>query len=453
MSAMSDLTGTAGVPLVFATPHHRASVFIQFLADVEGFYRDINGQKHSLQPYKPYSLLSLVSPTPLVQSVPAHLPAVFLTSFSGRFYISLHHGLKDMVPGYIPAANSGPSGGNQGDPNFACCYQYIEPTVTGNQINIDMSYIDFTAISLCMTAKNAPHAQNGRQTSESSLKLATATATASVANAAVLPASTDLLPSANFARVISPGLGAPSMYHDFTAYLTGTLASQSVRLAGTFQGVGQPPWSNPALQAQSYDFNATFDRQGNVTLSPNLGSGNGQAPGVPVAKRGQGVGATTKMHVAFAALNVVTGIYGCNPAYSLSTGPSFPGITNDVWGEVLGDLVAGLNFGFVGSTMSFGSTTVGQLASTQWWGNGYMPDGTYVHPSTTPAGNKVYFGGVQATASNYNSYAASLAPLTTGYGFPLGDRLGRNLLAINTGIDPSGYVLIEIDRPSGSSSF
>ena len=204
---MSDLTGTAGVPLVFATPHHRASVFIQFLADVEGFYRDINGQKHSLQPYKPYSLLSLVSPTPLVQSVPAHLPAVFLTSFSGRFYISLHHGLKDMVPGYIPAANSGPSGGNQGDPNFACCYQYIEPTVTGNQINIDMSYIDFTAISLCMTAKNAPHAQNGRQTSESSLKLATATATASSPSVrAARKAIEDLGMSGKIQLVVSGGI-------------------------------------------------------------------------------------------------------------------------------------------------------------------------------------------------------------------------------------------------------
>ena len=439
--ASTDATVGAGVPVVFTGPNHLASTYIQFLGgDVVGTYNDRDGKLNQpLQSYVAYPLQKLASATPIAPNLPRGVPAVLLNSFSGRLYISIGRGLTGMVRTYIPAAQA------PGDPNYKVRYQYIEPTVSGPQINIDLSYIDFTSISLCMTTVNAPHAQDSPQNSQSSLRMATAAGdAASPQNASVLPDPADQLPAAAFARVISPQLALTSVYHDFTHYLQTTLANQTVRVAGTFDGTGRQPTSDPNTQAQSYDFTVRFDSAGNVAMTPKKDSGNGYAPGVPHGARGPGVGDKTTITLKFSDLNASTGIYGCNPAYSLSSGGSFPGITNDVWGEVVGDLLAGLNLGFVGSKTTFGGIPIGNLASTQWWG-GIMPDGTVIAPNATPGGQKKYFSGAQSSPLDYNSYAGALSGLTSGYGFPLQDRLGGNLLAMNTATDPGSYVIVWID--------
>jgi hypothetical protein len=345
-----------------------------------------------------------------------------------------------MGPSYIPAAQD-PS-----DPNFDTRYQYIEPTIANSQVNIDLSYIDFTAISLSLAAVNAPSATKSPQISQSSQAMAVAAAgAASSTNGSVLPSPSDQLPSPEFARVISPQLATSALYHDFTYYLQTTLAEETVRLAGTYMGTGTQPSPSQNTQAQSYDFTATFDASGNVTLVPNPDSGNGSAPGVPASQRGTGVGDTRNVSLTFADLNASTGVYGCNAPYSL-TNPSLTsnGITNDFWGWVIGDLLAGLNFGFVGSSTEFNDTTVGKLASTQWWG-GTMPDGTVIDPGDTPGGAGIYFSGAQDNSLDYNSYAASISGLTGGYGFPLQDRLGTNLMTMNTANDPGSYLMVWIE--------
>ena len=79
-----------------------------------------------------------------------------------------------------------------------------------------------------------------------------------------------------------------------------------------------------------------------------------------------------------------------------------------------------------------------------------MPDGAVVASASTPGGQGIYFSGVQDNPLDYNSYAGSIAGLTTGYGYPLQDRLGRNLLSMNTATDPEGYLKVWIDTsPKG----
>lgn len=433
------------VPILFSASA-LPSTFIQFIgdADLDGSYYDSNGKLQKLAPNLAYAL-SAIGAAPHLNS---DQPAVLVKSFSGRLYVNLgDQGLQGMSSSYTPSA------GDSEDVNYFARYQYFEPTIANSQLNVDLSYIDFTSISLSLTTANAPHATNSRQISATSLALATAAGgAASVADGSVLPASSDQLPNAAFARVISPQLAASSLYHDFTHYIQTTLAGASVRLAGTYVGTDAQPSGNPLTQAQSFDYSATFDAAGDVTLSPNPGSGNGCAAGVPAVQQGPGVGSDTgNIVISFSDLNAQTGIYGCNAPYTLGANSKSKGITNDVYGQVVGDLLAGLNFGYVGSAVPFNGSPIGSLCSTRWWG-GTMPDGTVVTSASTPGGQGIYFSDVQASDLDYNSYAGAISALTSGYGYPLQDRLGRNLLTMNTATDPDSYLMVWIDMAAAPAA-
>jgi hypothetical protein len=445
-----------GVPMVFsgASP---ATTFIQFIGDtnLSGSYYD-GATLKDLQPNTAYSLTDITGTKPVATGIPSGVPAVIVKAFSGRVYINFgSSGLSNMEPDYTP--NAAHVTGN--NPNYHVRYQYFEPTINNSQMNVDLSYIDFTAISLSLKTVNAPHATNGNQISQSSLKLAKATGgAAATKDGSVLPSSADQLPNASFARVISPQLGEDGLYHDFTHYLQKVLAGKSVRIAGTYVGTGAQPSGHPLTQAQSYDYTAKFTKTtvkggakaGSVTLTPNTGSGDGTAPGVAKVQQGPGVGTGGgDITISFDALNNKTGIYGCNTPYKLGTQPETKGITNDIYGQVVGDLLAGLNFGYIGSSQLFNGSAIGDLASTEWWG-GTMPDGTVITSDGSPGGNGMYFEKVQSNALNYNSYAGSIDQLTSGYGFPLQDRLGRNLLTMNSATDTEGYLKIYIDTTPAS---
>ncbi|WCN13701.1 hypothetical protein GV054_12165 [Marinomonas mediterranea] len=441
----------APVPMVFKALD-TDSTYIQFITDksLDGFYYDSTGDKVSLSANTAYPLSSLVSTKAIVSGAPTGVPAVAVREFSGRVYVNFgSQGLQGLSTEYTPSAS------NPLDANYDVRYQYYEPTIKNGQLNIDLSYIDFTSISLSLKAKNAPNASNPNQLSVSSSRLAAATGnSASSANASVLPNANDQLPSANFARVISPQLSQTVCYHDFSKYLL-ALNGTSARIAGTYVGTGDQPSGNPETQAQSYDYTATFSIKqdkttkaisGSVTLVPSTDSGNGCAAGVPAVQQGLGVGPSTgNIVLDYADLNAATGIYGCNAPYTLNGGAKTAGITNDVYGQVVGDLFSGLNFGYIGSSELFNGAPINTLCSTEWWG-GVMPDGTNVVSGSTPGGTGMYFGGVQSDSDFYNSYAGSIATLTAGYGFPLQDRLGKNLMAMNTETDQSAYLEVWIDQ-------
>lgn len=337
-------------------------------------------------------------------------------------------------------------------------YQYFEPNIEATALTADLSYIDYVAIPLSMEAKNALHATNSPQNTVANGQALVNAAAASglVVNNNVLPSSGAILPSASFARVISPGFRG-ELYHDWTSYLKSTLPGRTAHLRGCTVGVGPQPTGNPLTQAQSYDFTAAFQGNGDVILTALSGSGSGSAACVPGVQRGTGVGSVNQtVTIKFADLNSVIGVYGNNTPYTVNDNGAVTvtvGIVNDYYGRVVGDLLAGMAFGFPGSAVLFKGTEIGSLSSTEWWGNGNLPDGTFIKLTDSPAGQNIAFDKAQpGQPQNYHTFAASLVGLTPAYGFALQDRLGNNLISFDTraASDPNGYLLMTIGPDSAT---
>ncbi len=485
------------VPYVFKndTGISSSQIFIQFLnatSTVTGTYSNVFGDNQQLMANTAYSLDQLTGADGISR--------VNVSEFSGgRIFVNFGpYGLQGMEPGYTPAAQT------PADPNYSTRYQYFEQTIvpqgTGTAVYTDLSYIDFTAISLSMTAQHIANGtvntnvQNHTQISANTQLLVNAAYAQSGTNtvapatppnptipnpdanpAAIIPGgASPTLPNSEFARVISPQFSADGVYHDFTAYLTDlTTKNATVHLAGTYVGTGTQPTGNISTQGQTYDFTGTFSGDlatGGITLTAGPLSGNADVAWLG-SSTASGVGSTATIYIPYASLNSQDGIYGNNGDYTI-TSPGYShdqvGISNDVWGQVVGDLYAGLSFGYVGSTTLFNGTAIGELASAQWWASGASnvngttiangtPEGEQILFVNTPAGQQIYFSDVQSNPLFYNGYAASLTggknPLTTGYGFPLQDRLGNNLLYYNTA-DPltaNTQVLLTIN-PDGTAA-
>ena len=469
------------LPLAFENLSGNSSsqVWIQFLGgdQVTGTYVDsLTGATNQLQANTAYSLDQLLDPT-------TGLSTVNITSFSGRVYVSYGaYGLQGMG---APGSSYTPAAALTTDPNYSTRYQYMEPTVklqSDNSVTVwaDLSYIDFTATSLSMSARYTANnqfnttVQNYNQTSSNTQALVNATVgTAAIPSQAVLPSgASTTLPNNQFTRVISPQFSDTTTYHDFSDYLT-YLDGKAVQLSGTFVGTGTQPSGNVATQAQTYDFKGTFGADGTITLTAQTDSGASNVSWIDgTTSSNLGAGNTVTITIAAGALNSQEGIYGNNVGYTVQIGTGaatvYTALSNDVWGRVVGDLLAGLSFGYVGSTVDYNGTPIGQLASSQWWAAGesqgstptYLADGTAVTWADTPASQGIYFAGAQPTnPTYYNPYAAILAsidpatgqPYTTGYGFPLQDRLGNNLLSYNTGSTPGTYILLSVN-PDGTSA-
>jgi fibronectin-binding autotransporter adhesin len=495
------LSGSAAaadpIPYVFKndTGMSSSQIFIQFMnasSTVTGTYSNVFGVNQQLQANTAYSLDQITGADGIAK--------VNVTDFSGgRIFVNFGpYGLQGMGPGYTPAAQT-PT-----DPNYSTRYQYFEQTIvpqgSGTAVYTDLSYIDFTAISLSMSAQYSSNGtvnrnvQNANQISANTQLLVNAAFAQSGTNtvapvyppnptppnptanpAAIIPGgASPTLPNADFARVISPQFSAEGVYHDFTAYLTSLTAnSTTVHLAGTYVGTGTQPTGNISTQGQTYDFTGTFSGNlttGGITLTAGPLSGNAGVSWLGNSTA-SGVGSNATIYIPYSSLNSQDGIYGNNGNYAI-TSPGYStnqvGISNDVWGQVVGDLYAGLSFGYVGSTTAFGNSTIGALASSQWWASGESnaggttlangtPNGQQILYANTPAGQKLYFSGVQSNPLFYNGYAASLTggnqSLTTGYGFPLQDRLGNNLLYYNTtGNGMAGTQVVLTINPDGAAA-
>ncbi|OEU68639.1 MAG: hypothetical protein BA863_08120 [Desulfovibrio sp. S3730MH75] len=441
------------VPIVFKIPStlNATNTYVQFfnyvngVSSIVGTYNNGTTIGNTLQTKRAYLLSDLTSSTSVGGSAPANVPAVSITTFiSGRIYVTIGGaGLSVASDSYQP------NPAYPGDPNFTRRYQYFEANVNASSITADLSYIDFASISLSMDAVNASTtvANSPQLTTVKSSVL-----TDRLAATATTPDGNRLPVGGKFVRVISPGMQAP-LYHDWTHYLGTTIQGSTVNLNGTYVGTGAQPSGDNSTQAQSFSYLVTFDGSGNATLTPQMGSGNGTAPCVPAVQQGPGVGkqADAVITISLANLNIASGIYGNNPSYTVGSQNATTGIVNDFSGRVVGDLLAGLSWGFPASKVMYKGTAIGNMTSTEWWG-GRMVDNSVLALADTPAGNGTVFGKVQPNPLDYHTYAAALDGITSGYGFPLQDRLGNNLLSFDTSTDTNAYLKISIEPEAAGTA-
>lgn len=233
------------------------------------------------------------------------------------------------------------------------------------------------------------------------------------------------LPSANFLRTTGPGLigtlgsaqGPTAVYHDWSNYLHalqagGVLnpaaAPLTTTLAGTYGA------------ATAYHLTATFSSD-TVIIDGVSYEGH-------VKLEGTIDGNDVSIVIPYSELQKSEGIYGANPHYSIN-GQPLQSPQNDVYTWVVGDLVAGMNLGLVGSPVevTLGGVTqrIGAFTSTQWWEIANLEGGQY------------QFGGAQPGHNDfYNPYSAALRDVTSGYNFAYTDRLGDSLTSFT--LNPNG---------------
>ena len=210
-----------GVPIVLDLPAgvDPAKVFIQIVNTdqiIVGHYRDNAGVQHNLAMNTPYSMAGITGTVSVGGGAPANKPAIYITNVdSGRIFINFgNNGLSGLKKGYEPDP------GNATDPNYRVRYQFVEVTIKNSSLTGNLTYMDYVSIPISLRAVNAPNAKNNplETTADGRTLVKAVAATGLTANNNVLPSPGDILPSANFARVISPGK-AMDKYHDWTYYL------------------------------------------------------------------------------------------------------------------------------------------------------------------------------------------------------------------------------------------
>ncbi|MEO6847194.1 MAG: beta-1,3-glucanase family protein, partial [Chthoniobacterales bacterium] len=418
-----------------------------------GYYYDNTGTAQYLYTNTSLNLSSISS------SATNNQPEIFLFGWgSGRLYVSYGSGFTGLSSSYTPS--TGPYAGWQPAPgspdaNFEIRHQAMELTVTPeanstqtawtavNQMYADLSYIDYASISLGMTVSNpTAGAKNTTQTTSIGSTLVNAVASTltvpqytpnsniltnggsiiqvagqstnpappaagSYQNATNFNAPNGPLPSSNFLRVASPGSmgttgssnGPTAFYHDWSRYMSALQTGGSLNSAGalvtTIAGVNA---------STTYNMIATFNA-GTINIGGTDYTGY-------VHMTGTIGGSAATIDIPYSEMEKSTGVYGENPQYSINGGPlQAEGNTIQTW--VTGDLLTGMNFGFVGSTTPVDSTTLGALTSTQWW-------------AAANDDMSITFAGAQSDVEFYNTYAAELQNVTSGYAFAYEDRLGQN---------------------------
>jgi len=445
----------AQVPIVFSLPSDRKAeeVFVQFLGDdshkIDGYYYDSQGTKHPLANNTPYSLATLTGSTSVGGGAPSQTPSVMVNKFEGgRVYINYgSSGLTHLGGAYIPDPK------NTSDPNKSNRYQFFEPTITGHSLFTNLSYIDCLGISLSLEGVNASHGNNtSLKTTASTSQMAKAAANAASSYGANIYPSSKALDhfSTDFVRVLTPHNAGFSAYHDWSDYLK-YLKGKTATLDDLFVGLDPQPNHTPALQQQNYKFQVSFGDD-EVLLTALSGSGNGHAASVPKNLQGTGVG-DNKMSIAIKNSDLnrsdTYGLYVQNIPYSVSIDgkkTSYGSIQNDFYGRVVSDVLAGMSYGFFGSTEKMNGKEIGSLSSAHWWG-GTLSDGTHISYADSVVGHSLAFSKAQPGNSKYyDNYAANLSGMSQGYLFPFQDRAGQTLMSFNTGSDKSSYLRVTINK-------
>ncbi|MFZ5637891.1 MAG: IPT/TIG domain-containing protein [Pseudomonadota bacterium] len=429
-----------------------------------------------------YSLAEMTATIPGAPASLGPLPTFAINDYSGgRIYFSLGAPLNATT---IPGAQ------NPDDPDFNTVYAYVEPSIFPNaglgSTNLDASYVDFVAIPITIAIRNLadgtlanPPANNPLSSPSGSPLFDALTGDANVPKGTVAAAST-VAKAGTFgmtgtARILSPSLYDPTMiadaqpYHDWTGSggLIDTLQQQGTTLSvasytttdsgvsvpeGTLFGFAGSPDSTISTawsQAQSYALTAT------AVSDLNPGGANPRIPtlaGVPgmILAGNGGVVGDFSLYLQNADLDQPSGIYGANPPYVVDWTADPNGATaypqaqieNDLAGRVVGDLLAGFNFGWAASAQvvaahATATGTASALAGTVFdAGSGTLAQQTIgqlstgqlfyllsLQPDTTALAQ--WFGAsIQpGQPTFYNNYASDFQSLTKAYNMAFTDRL------------------------------
>jgi hypothetical protein len=434
-------------------------------------------------PSRSYSLAQMAATVPAAPTFDDPMPIFQINDYSGgRIYFSLGVPLNSTT---IPAAQ------NPSDLDFATVYGFVEPSVFPDsslgQTNIDASYVDFVGIPITIAIKNRADGSlvtsipnNPLSSPAGSTMFDALTQDPQVPSFAQVSAKTSATSSAGAsvkvggtARILSPSLFDPSLisgatgYHDWTSLigdLTSSDAGLSVAsytvpsgdpLGGVLFGFGGGGASNIGsmwTERQNYSLTAT------AMSDLNPGGANARIPqlagvaGIKMSGLADAVG-DFDVYLTGADLNAQTGIYGANPPYVIDwlgdpSGPTaYPEaqIMNDLGGRIVGDLLAGFNFGWAANSVvvSAHATATGtsaNLAGTVFdVSSGSLANATIGRLTT---GQLFYLLSLQPTTADlaewfgaqiqpeqptfYNNYASDFQSLTNAYNMAFTDRLQGN---------------------------
>lgn len=238
-------------------------------------------------------------------------------------------------------------------------------------------------------------------------------------------------------RIISASRGGAD-YHDWNALMDAVQANGPLNIASFTSplnsdltpfvlsnvlfgyaggGESQPNQLPGFLSAQSYTGTATFD---DTQVTMNM--------------TGSVTGAFT-ITIPRSVLNEPTGVYGSNPAYTVTQGSTTyttAGVINDLGGRIVGDLLAGMVFGWANSDITnitqhaadTGVELFGYTPSSQNIKD--LPTGEYFYlASLAAAQGKItdWIGaGIASRTSDYDIYNYAIAQNSDAYGTAFGDR-------------------------------
>lgn len=394
-------------------------------------------------------------------SAPVNLPFFGSTNqftfsfngFSGRVYINYGKN----------ALSTPPDPGNPG----TSPYIVFEPTVLGktlppptpNASNIDLSYVDGVSAPAATAIQNAT---TGDILLATSVNPVTSQKDIMSNVTALVPAAAGVPAGGPFVRIMSSA-AAPSAYHDWTSLITrlqtitaatplkvcsytspSTGIPAQYALSGALFGysgaasiAGQAPGFD---KQQDYDTGATFTTNLNPKNSAPLNN-VGITPGTPgVLITGTGtVTGTFSIYITQDNLNAGTGIYGNNPPYVVqysSNGTEVAyatsGIVNDLGGRVVGDLMAGMVFGWSASTVNI--TKQATATNTNLYGTTFSSDTVggistgelFFLLSLAGAEGKLteWIGAsLDSSSDHYDQYLYAIALNSDAYGSGFTDRL------------------------------
>ncbi len=377
-----------------------------------------------------------------------------LNGFSGRIYINYG----------TAALTTPPNPSNPGN----VPYIVFEPTVAGLTLtpptptasNMDLSYVDGVSAPAGTMVRDGI---TGLALAATSVNPVTASGNIMTSVAGLVPAAANVYNGTELVRIMSSA-AAPSAYHNWqslmTTLQTNTLTSQlnvcsytspatglpaSYALSGALFGYSGAP--SVSGQAPGFDVMQTYTMTAQFVtdLNPNNANTVLQAAGITAGTPGVNISGTCSVSGAIGIyitqdnLNAGTGIYGNNPPYVVlysESGTQYAyatvGIVNDLGGRIVGDLMAGMVFGWAASSVNI--ITNATNTNTDLYGVSFSADTIsglstgelFFLLSLAGSQNKLQYWigpNLDTNANNYDPYLYAIALNSEAYGSGFTDRL------------------------------